>query len=666
MGIFNKLLGGVGAKASAAGSAIAAFTVGQPVWTPRQYAKLADEGYVKNVIAYRCISMIASGAASVPWLLTAKRGNGNAIETHPLLKLLQRPNPMQGGAEFFEQLVSFYLLSGNSYLEGVRPSDSKPPLEIYALRPDRIKVIPSAFGTPSAYVYEVNGSKKRWEIDPLTGKGDILHFKRFHPLNDWYGMSPLEAAAYSIDQHNLAGEHNAALLQNGARPSGALAYGEQLTKEQQESVLQLLLDRFQSPKNAGRPMVLGGKDLKWLEMALTPRDMDFTNATLQTARNVCSAFAVPHLLVVPGESTYNNRQDARLELWEDTIIPLLDRLTDALNNWLVPMYGDGYTLSYDLDNVTALAPRRQSRYSNAIQAWNAGLIQKNEAREEIGFDTVADGEEFKPGGFGIDQTLSRRPGAVKTTKVTYISDELDDPLVYAKVSALLDAMLDDMVHRFGKDAIEEIGKQNAFANSARVQDFIHRHSAQLITQINKTTKRQIQDTLAEGFSAGEGLDAMHNRVMDVFADASESRAATIALTESTHAAGFGTNEAIIQSGVEYKEWLAVQDQHTRETHSQLDGQSVPSEGVFQSSSGDTAPYPGAFGLPEENINCRCAVVAKFGNKSIKTMSAEERKAMWEAKEAKRKSVEDAALPLIRRAFALQQEAVLARLKIALG
>ena len=326
-------------KASAAGPAIAAFATGQPIWTPRRYDKLAEEGYVRNVIAYRCIKEVAKGAAAVPWSLFSRGPEGERqLSEHPLLGLLATPNPAEPGAAFWERVYIHQLIAGNSYIEAVRPAAGQAPRELWALRPDRVRVVPGERGLPAAYVYTVNNKEVRWPADPLTGTADILHLKDAHPLNDWYGLSPIEAAAFSIDQHNAAGEHNAALLQSGARISGIMTIDGEPSEEVVTRLQQLLLDRYQSPRNAGRPLVVGAA-AKWQEMMLSPRDMDFNEMTQATARNICAAFGVPHVLVLPGEATYRNREDARLELWEQTILPRVGRTVDALNAWLAPLFG---------------------------------------------------------------------------------------------------------------------------------------------------------------------------------------------------------------------------------------------------------------------------------------------------------------------------------------
>jgi len=201
---------------------------GQPTPTPRRYEKLAEEGFQKNAVVFRCVNLVSECAAAVPWTLFRRRGIGKErLDVHPLLTLLERPNPTQGGAAFFKAVYAFRLLSGNSYIEAVGPSDGANagwPRELWTLRPDRIQIVKGDKGQPAGFQFQAGGRTVTWRVDPVTGQSPVLHSKSFHPLDDWYGMSPLEAAAFEVDQHNAAGAWNYALLQNSGRPSGALVY----------------------------------------------------------------------------------------------------------------------------------------------------------------------------------------------------------------------------------------------------------------------------------------------------------------------------------------------------------------------------------------------------------------------------------------------------------
>lgn len=354
------------------------------IWTKRNFAQYSEDAYKRNVVAYKAINTVARGAAFIP--LVVKIGDRDAPDTHPLVKLLKKPNPWQGGASWMEAVVAYYMLSGNSYIEGVGP-DGAPPLELYALRPDRMRVLPGKLGV-SGYLYEVNGQKKTWDADPITGLSQILHMKTFNPLDDFYGMSPVEAAAYAVDQHNMAGEWNQALLQNAARPSGALVYaspnGGQLSEKQFERLKEELNSSYSGSRNSGRPMILEG-GLDWKQMSMTPAEMDWINGKHVSAREIALAFGVPpQVLGIPGDATYSNYQEARQSLYEDTIIPVLDSLLDGFNCWAGPSFGDAH-VEMRVDDIPAMAPKREKRWT---MVQNATWMTVNEKREATGFEPV--------------------------------------------------------------------------------------------------------------------------------------------------------------------------------------------------------------------------------------------------------------------------------------
>jgi HK97 family phage portal protein len=275
-------------------------------WTPRGYASLAREGYTRNSIVYRAVRMIAESIGSLCFVLY---DGATERDTHPLLDLVRRPNPRQDGASFLEAVASYLLLAGNAYIEAVTLSgeggaEGFQVRELYALRPDRMKLVAGADGWPQAYDYTVGGRTVRF--DQSATLPPILHLTFFNPVDDHYGMSPIEAAAVAIDTHNAAAGWNKALLDNAARPSGALVYagadGTVLTDAQHERIKQAFAEQYQGAANAGRPLVLEG-GLDWKPMSLTPRDMDFLEAKHAAAREIALAFGVPPmLLAIPGDT----------------------------------------------------------------------------------------------------------------------------------------------------------------------------------------------------------------------------------------------------------------------------------------------------------------------------------------------------------------------------
>jgi len=361
------------------------------------YEDLVREGYEHNAIAYRCINEISQGASGVR--LKLLRGK-NTIDEHPLLTLLDRPSPTKGYVELFESLYSFLLLSGNSYLIG-SGIEGDTPSELYCLRPDRIRIIPGEMSLPLAYQYSVNGKVvSEYNVDQTTGNSAVKHFKLFHPKHDHLGLSPLVSAASNLDSHNLTNRHNVALLQNGARPSGAVIFkpkdesgsSVQLSDGQRAQIIQDMESRFSGSRNAGRPMLLEG-DFHFQQMGLSPKDMDFSVLKKMSAIDIALCFGVPAQLVgIPDAQTYNNMPEARLALYEETIIPILRRIQSDLNEWLTPQFGDDLRLEYDIDSIPAMAESRKRVFESVIQGVNSGILTRNEARDKLGFDPIKGGD----------------------------------------------------------------------------------------------------------------------------------------------------------------------------------------------------------------------------------------------------------------------------------
>jgi HK97 family phage portal protein len=267
-------------KRSRVGPLIALHEAGRPVWTPRDYAALAREGYERNPVVHRCVRLIAEAAAQMP--LIAKVGT-REMPDHPALTLIDRPNPRQGGIAFREMLYGHLLVAGNAYVEAA--GVGAEPRELFALRPDRMRLVPGRDGWPEAYDYTVGGETVRFRQDG-GALAPILHLTLFHPVDDHYGLSPIEAAACSLDIHNAASNWHKALLDNAARPSGALVYdgpdGAGLTDTQFERLKAELEESFQGARNAGRPLLLEG-GLDWNQ--LCSKD---TEGTTASARTLCT------------------------------------------------------------------------------------------------------------------------------------------------------------------------------------------------------------------------------------------------------------------------------------------------------------------------------------------------------------------------------------------
>jgi HK97 family phage portal protein len=388
MNLLQAIRGMFQSKASQARIAMSIERLGQPIATPSNYTGFSKEGYQKNAVVFRCIKIIATGCAGIKWELY-KKGGDSEIESHPLLDLMSKPNPTQGWSQFFESFISYLSISGNSYIEGVGPNPNRPPMELWALRPDLMKIIPGNMGYPARYCFKTGTQEKYWDVDPITLKSMIMHVKTFNPIDIWYGMSPMEAAILGVDQYNHANKWNLALLQNSASPSGAFKVdkseanpGGTLTNEQFSRLREQIEQAHQGARNAGRPMLLEG-GTSWQSISLSPKEMEWLKGREVSGLDICSIYGVPGQMLGFGESTYSNYKEARQAFFEDTILPIMDFVQFEFNRWLVPMFGDGLELKYDKDDIEALVEKRESKYTSL---GGANWLTQNEKRIASGYD----------------------------------------------------------------------------------------------------------------------------------------------------------------------------------------------------------------------------------------------------------------------------------------
>ena len=401
-------------KSSRTGPLLCFEALRSPVWTPRDYAAFAREGFAQNAIVYRAVRMVAEAAASVPLLLY--EGDAEILD-HPLLDLIARPNPVSSAPDLLESWYGYLLVSGNAYLEAVALGGEVR--ELFALRPDRMKVIPGPDGWPEAFEYTAGGRSVRFAGEVVPGVRPILHVKLFNPVNDHYGLSPIEAAATAIDIHNTASRWNKALLDNSARPSGALVYTARdgnLSPDQFDRLKAELEQGFQGAAHAGRPLLLEG-GLDWKSMSLTPKDMDFIEAKHVAAREIALALGVPPMLLgIPGDNTYSNYQEATRSLWRQTVLPLATRTAKALSTWLSPAFGDVLELRPDHDAIEALCSEREALWSRVDKAT---FLTPNEKRAAVGYGPVVGGDEIKEAADQLDRNAAgdlsyKYPGQPRT------------------------------------------------------------------------------------------------------------------------------------------------------------------------------------------------------------------------------------------------------------
>ena len=352
----------------------------------RSYETQFDEVYRRNPVGQRAVRLVAGMLGG----LTIDGPSTSSGQT--AVALVKASGLLEG-------ITASLLLQGNAYVQLIAGADDEP-LELCALRPERVQVVSDERGWPVGYLYRAGARVTRVNrLDPF-GRIQLAHIKALHPRDDHYGMGCIEAAIAAASVHNRASRWNKSLLDQGARPSGALSYepadGSVMSAEQFKRLKEELASEFSGSGNAGRPMLLEG-GLKWQALSLTPADMDFVALKEGAARDIALAFGVPPVLVgLPGDATYANAREAGRALYRQTILPMAGKILDALgamlSDWLGPV-----SLSVDTDQISELAEDRAALWQ---AVGSASFLSDAEKREMLGFKGVSPTPDPSPEGEG--------------------------------------------------------------------------------------------------------------------------------------------------------------------------------------------------------------------------------------------------------------------------
>jgi len=347
---------------------IPSYQDGRPQWSEWSTDNAIKEGFKRSTWVYACVWRIMRAAASVPWVVSRREGDKWVpVPGHPLELLLETPNPKMSRQDLIERTASHLYLGGNALWQKVTARNIVA--ELWPLDVGGIKPIISQRDFISGYQYE------RGKIRHLYKADEVVHFTFIDPANPYWGMSPLQAAARTVDTDVEAVKWNKIALQNRATPDGVFTHDAPLTPEQWEEARDHVRSQHQGADNARTPWVLGG-GAKWQQMSLSPAEMDFIESRRMTRLEICAIFGVPPVLVgIFDDATLANAETSIKIFWTETVIPFLSDIRGALTRSLVPLFGDPASLwlTYDTSNVEALQKSMEDLVRVGVELWKTGM-----------------------------------------------------------------------------------------------------------------------------------------------------------------------------------------------------------------------------------------------------------------------------------------------------
>ena len=347
-----------------------------------------QEGYVSNPDVYAVVSKIAQSFASVKWCVKAEtRGGIEEVYDTELNRVLDCPNQLQTWSEFQESAAIMYLLTGNTYINGTEAIGFQGFREL--------TVLPSQVTSPiiGDKINPVAGYELQANETQYFNTEEVAHIKAFDPrvigFETLIGLSPLEAAMFVYSANNEQWEAMASMLKNkGAMGIVTSRTDRGMREADAEAMREQYRKNFGGGKNFGSPMFTGA-NVDFLQLGMSATDLQMIEQGVLSLRAICNIYKVSsRLFNDPANSTFNNVAQAEKAMWNDAVIPLLEKFKQRYNSWLAPTFGEGFMLDYDLTGIDALQADAKTRAEVSKIHADSGNISVNEYRKMNGLEPL--------------------------------------------------------------------------------------------------------------------------------------------------------------------------------------------------------------------------------------------------------------------------------------
>ncbi|OPC79944.1 hypothetical protein B4N89_02380 [Embleya scabrispora] len=353
-------------------------------------------GYAASAVAYRCIEAIASNGASVDLQVT--RPDGGVIEGHWCSELFnKRPNPTMSAVMLKYLLLGQLELGGQTFAFLDRGETGLgDPGAMHLLFGQVQPVVDRASSdrpTPADVVGFIATSPSGERVPLLPD--EVLWIRYPHPFRPLEALAPWRAAMHAVEMDAHAREWQSSSYRNGARPGGVIYLGD-MDEDTHNKTVAAFRAGVEGPRNAGKHLLVStppgggeGNRPEYLQLGLSPAEMDYLESRGANAQEVMLAFGVPKDYLLGG-ATYENRTASKSTLWSDTILPKLTVIASEIDRVLLP--SDSEDAGWNLAAVDALQDSQDS-VANRVRAHTyADIMMIDEARAEVGLDPLPGGQ----------------------------------------------------------------------------------------------------------------------------------------------------------------------------------------------------------------------------------------------------------------------------------
>jgi len=366
-----------------------------PLRKSQEYLK-AYTGYT-----YTAVSMIAQDIASIDLKLykvkhTQKGPETTLVGEHESLSFLQYANPLTTFYDLVEATQIYMELTGEAFW--IILKNGGTPQEVWLVRPDWMKIVPSKTEIIKHYIYNPGGNMNEKVIIP---KDNVIHFKSFNPLNPYRGKGTVQAAALPLDIHTFAQEWNRNFFFNSAIPGLVFTTEKKLNGK----IIKRFIEQWQASyggRAKSNKIAFLSHGLKLNKMSDGAKELDFAEQQRLMRDDILAVFKVPKsILGLTEDVNRANAESTNKSYVKGVITPRMRKFVGTLNEFLLPMYGEN-NLFFDFDDPapedTAI---KLKEYENALKY---GWMTPNEVRELEGLEPIEGGDDLLPSKVGNNST----------------------------------------------------------------------------------------------------------------------------------------------------------------------------------------------------------------------------------------------------------------------
>lgn len=367
----------------------------------RSGAERSDLDYYEGWI-YACVNKIAEGFAQIDWELYQMKGKEVVeVEEHALLSLLNRFNPKYTRFDSLQLMAIYYKLFGHCPLLMMFDGTKKAPSELWVVPPQYLSVATKdEEGYPLTYRYTVGGKTQTIDASRIL---DIRNPDPASPDKAFGIIKPIRPVA---DGDYYAKLWNKTLLLNQAQPTGVITVPNGIEDAEAKALRAMIEETYAGFENAHKIAILkNGATLT--PFSLSPTDMDFSNLRDKNQQEICAMFGVPKILLGL-DSGYNRAtaETAEMVFAKYTLKPMLTKIIEQMNEFLVPLFGANLWLDFE----NPVPTDKEFELKEKEIGWNKWLttneIRRDEGRPELSGGDVIYGSIVSVPMIGVGGTKS--------------------------------------------------------------------------------------------------------------------------------------------------------------------------------------------------------------------------------------------------------------------